>query len=119
MVSIVMTAMAQVDTADEGNIVLGMTRVPQYDELLMVRTARPDPHIQQAFAACGFNVLAEVAVLLFTELKAVEVRPPKQAPDVNTSATCSREDLRHLRPITIQALVWIAPPVSEEQQVAV
>jgi hypothetical protein len=115
MLSIVMAAVAQVDTTDERNVVLGMIWVAEYDELLMVWTAGSDSHVQQAFATCGCNVLPKVAILLLTELKAVEMRPPEQAPDINTSATRIREDRRYLRPDAIKALIWIATPVSEEQ----
>ena len=47
VLGVVAAAVAEVDAADEGDVQLGPARVAQDDELLVVRAAEPDPHVQQ------------------------------------------------------------------------
>ena len=64
MLGVVAAAVAQVDAAGERDVALRALRVPQDDELLVVRAAAPDPLVEQHLAAGGSMSLAEVAVLL-------------------------------------------------------
>ena len=53
----------------------------QHDELLMMGSAWAHPHISYALAASRLDLLAEMAILLLTERKLVQVRTPQQALD--------------------------------------
>ena len=73
--------MAQVDAAGERDVALGCVRVPQDHQLLVVRSAAPDPLVEQHLAAGALDVVAEVrfSSSLYGEL--VQMRAPHQALD--------------------------------------
>jgi hypothetical protein len=73
MLGIVPAAVAQVDAADVGHVQVRTTRVPEHDELLVVGATGADPHVQQAFPAGRFDLVAEVPVFHGAEGQAVEV----------------------------------------------
>ena len=64
VLDVVAPAVAQVDAADEGDVVLGPVAVAQHHQLLVVRAEAADPHVEQALAARLVDRLAELAVLL-------------------------------------------------------
>jgi hypothetical protein len=118
---VVSAAVAQVDSADECDVALGAVGVAQDDELLVVRATGTYPHVQQALAAGGFDLLAEVAVLALAELEAVQVRTPDQALDDHAalgSLAQHRADLTTRAAARVERLVRVTAPVGEQQQVA-
>ena len=66
---------------DQTSTELSAAGVPQDDELLVVGTPEPDPHIQEALATGRFDLLAEMAILLRAEACAIEMRAPHQSLD--------------------------------------
>src|SRR5664279_6491739 len=76
-----------------------------------------NPHVPQALAAGGFDVLTEMPVLLLAEREPVEVRAPHQSLDHHATAGGVRENSRDLSVRVAQALVGITPPIGEQQQV--
>jgi hypothetical protein len=109
---------AQIDAADEGDVGGGTTGVTEHDHLHVVRAARPDPHVEHALPAGRLDLLAQLTVLLFAELEAVEVRAPQQASHQHATAGCRAEQVRYPGARRGEPLVGVAAPVGEEQQIA-
>ncbi|MER5928159.1 hypothetical protein [Streptomyces mirabilis] len=118
MSGVVPTAVAQIDPADEGDVPLGPTRVAQHHELLMVRAARPHPHVEQALPSRLLDLLPQVVVLLFAELEPIQVRAPHQPLDDDTAACGVAQHVADSALRTVQQLVRVTPPVREHQYVA-
>jgi hypothetical protein len=55
---------AEVDAADEGDVQLGPAGMADHDHLLVVGAQRADPLVEEALAAGGLDLVAEVTVLL-------------------------------------------------------
>ena len=87
---------AQVDAADEGDVAGRVVAVPDHHELLVVRAAGADPHVEQHLGAALLQLLAEVAVLRGEEAGLVQVRAPDQAADVDPALVGAAEHLDHL-----------------------
>jgi len=81
MLRAIQPAMAQIDAANEDHVQVGPAGMTQHDELLMMRSSRAHPHIAQTFAAGRLDLVAQMAILLLTEGKLVQVRPPQQPLD--------------------------------------
>ena len=62
VVGVVAAAVAQVDPADERDVVAGVVAAADDDELLVVAPAAPDPLVEQDLAPCSFTVRDEVEV---------------------------------------------------------
>ena len=78
---VVAPAVREVDAADEGDgLALGIGG-PEHDELLMVRTARPDALVEQHHRAGVVRAVADVLVLPLVHPDLVEVRAPHQPAD--------------------------------------
>ncbi len=90
----VVAAVTQIDAAHERDIEFWATPVAKDDELLMVRTTRADPLVEQTFPAGGFDLLPEMPVFLFAESEAVEMRSPDQSLDDDTASGGGGEQLR-------------------------
>jgi hypothetical protein len=88
------------------------------DELLMVRAADTDPHVQEAFAAGALDRLAEVAVLLGAESKAVQVRTPDQSLHDDAAPAGGGEEIGDPRTAGVEFLIRVTSPVREENEVA-
>ncbi|WP_201258791.1 hypothetical protein [Streptomyces thermolilacinus] len=78
MGGVVAAAVAQVGAADERHVPLGAAGVPQDDVLLVVEAAGADAHVEQALAARGPDLRAEVAVLGLAEAEAFRVGTPDE-----------------------------------------
>jgi hypothetical protein len=114
---VVVTAVTQVDTIDEGHILIGASRVAQHHELLMMRASRSYSHVEQALPAGSRYVLAQLSVLPLAELQSIQVRSPDQALDQH-SAPCRRgQDVGDRPTGDGQAFIGVAAPVGEQQQV--
>jgi hypothetical protein len=117
---VVSPAVAQVDSPQEGDVELGPVVVAQDHELLVVGSPRPHPHVQQALPACVIDLISQLAVLLGREGEAVPVGAPDEPADVDTAPGRLREHRSDFRADAAgKALVGIASPVSEHQQVSV
>lgn len=81
MSAVVAAAVAQVDASDERHVAIRAAGVPQHGQFHMMRPPGAHPHVEQALAARGLDVLTQVPVLALAELKLVQVRPPDQAAD--------------------------------------
>src|SRR5664280_3323862 len=112
-------AVAQVDAAHEGDVELGTGWMTQHHELLVVRTSRTYPHVQQALTPGLLDLLAEVPILRGAEAELVEVGAPNQPTYVDAAASRLTQRLRH-RAVGLsgEELVGIAAPVGEQHQVA-
>ena len=112
--------MAQVDAPQEGDVELGPVLVAQDHELLVVRAPGPYPHVQEALAARVIDVVSQFAVLRRREGQPVLVGAPEEAADVDTAPGRRSEHGSDFGArAAVEALVGVASPVSEHQQVAV
>ena len=117
---VVAAAVAQVDATEEGDVELGPVPMAQDDELLVVRPPCPDPHVEQALAAGGIDLLTQVPVLRGGEGQAVPVGAPQETTDIDAASGSVRE---HPSDFGIQgageAFVGVPAPVDEHQQVTI
>ena len=80
VVLVVVAAVAQIDAADEADVIVLPARVPQQDELLMMRPAPAHPFVEQDLGARVVDRLGEVDGLLLAHPHLVGVRTPDQTP---------------------------------------
>jgi len=117
---VITAAVAEVDATEEGDVELGPLVVSQDDELLVVRPPCPDPHVEQALAAGGIDLLAQMPVLRGGECQAVPVGAPKETTNIDAASGSVRE---HPSNLCIrgpgEALVGVAAPVGEHQEVTI
>jgi len=118
MVLVVAAAVAEVDAAHKGDILLVASGMVQHHQLLVLAAGAPDPLIEQDLAAGVVHHLAEMAVLLLIEVRRGRVRAPQQPPDLHATAGQVSEDLAQLGPWPVQALVGVTAPVGEVDQIA-
>src|SRR5690348_6266457 len=118
MAGVVTSAMAQVDPADEGDVALRIPWMAQHHELLVMRAAGTYAHVALALSAGGLDLLAQVPVLLLAEREAIQVRAPHQTLDGDTASSGILQHLRYLGSRTVEALVGVAAPIGEHQQIA-
>ena len=98
--------MTQVDPADKGK---SSRAGPdgEDDELLVVRTAGAHPYIEQALTPGCLDFLSQMAILLFAERKAVEVRAPYQATHEDTPFCGLTEKRSDFGAIAVELLIWV------------
>ena len=113
---VVAPAVAQVDAADERDVLLGSALAAHDEELLVVRAALAHPLVEQRLAAALVDDPAEVAVLLAVE--PARVGAPHQRPHLDVARGRVTEQLGDGRPVLGQPLVGVAAPVGEEDAVA-
>jgi hypothetical protein len=65
--------MTQIDAADECDVTRRLVRMPDHDQLLVVRSAYSHPLIEEHLATGSFDRIAEVLVLLLAVSELVEV----------------------------------------------
>ena len=118
VITVVAPAVAQVDTTDERDVEVRAARMTQHDELLMMGTARPDPHVEQALTAGSHDVLAEMAILLLAERELVQVRAPHQPLHHDASGRRGAQRAGDLDSFLVEDLVGIAAPIGEQHQIA-
>ena len=98
----------------------GRIVVAQDHELLMVRPPCPDPHVEQALAAGGIDLLTQVSVLRGGECQAVPVGAPKETTNIDVASGRVRE---HPSDFAIrgagEAFVGVPAPVDEHEQVTI
>ena len=116
---IVTSAVAEVDAADERDILDPSVSVADDDELLVVRSRPSYTLVQQHFAPGLVDNVAQVSILPGIEPKGVRMRPPEQAFDDHPAASSRCEHLPDLRVGVIpQMLVGVSAPVGEIEGVA-
>ncbi len=115
---VVSPRVAQIDATGEGDVALGCSRMPDHDQLLMVRSADPDTLIQQHFTTRPLDRLTEMLVLLLAVGELVQMRTPHQTLYGDAPFCCAAEQLADTRPVFPHLLVRIAAPVREEEVVA-
>ena len=86
MTPVVATPVAEVDAADEGEILLVAIRVQQHYQLLVVRPSAADARIQQDDAARIVHDLGEIARLLLVETEYPGVGSPQEPSDLDAPA---------------------------------
>ncbi len=115
---VVSAGVAQIDTPRERDVALGFVGMPDDDELLVMRPAEAHALIQQHLTTGPFDVLAEVLVLLLAVLQLVQMRPPHQTLDDDAPFGRVAEQFADGRATVTHLLVWVTPPVREEQVIA-
>ena len=119
VVGVVAAVVGEVHATDERDVAGRVVAVADHRELLVVRAAGPDAHVEQHLCAASLQLLAEVAVLRGEESGLVQVGPPHQTPDVDAALVGATEHLDHLAAgLPRQPLVGVALPVGEEDEVA-
>ena len=117
---VVAAPVAQVGAPEEGDVQLGPRPVAQDDELLVVRSAGPHPHVEQALTAGVVDLVAQPPVFRRGERQTVPVGAPDEPAYVDPAPGRVREHLPDLRVRgTGEALVRVAAPVDEHQQVTI
>jgi alanine dehydrogenase len=116
LVALVVTpAMAEVDSTDEGDVVVLVTQPTQQEELLVVGSSPPHTLVEEYLPTGLVDALGKVGVLLLAE--ASEVRTPEQAAHLDTATSEIGEHDTDLGAGPVEALVVVAPPVGEVQVV--
>lgn len=115
---VVPPAVAEIDAAGEGDVPPGIVVVAEDDELLVVAAATAYPLVQDHLPAVLLDLPVQSPVLVRTERQRVDVRPPDEATHDDAAVQRTFEQLGHRRSVLAQPLVGIAPPVGEEQVVA-
>ena len=115
---VVLAPVAQIDAAQVGHVALRASWVAEDGQLLVVRAPGADPHVQEALAAGGLDLLTELAVLVLVVAEAVQVGAPQQAPNEHSAGRCRGQDRRDFGARTGKPLVGVPAPVGEEQVIA-
>ena len=119
MPGVVPARVAQVDPADVGDVPLRPAPVADHHQLLVMRPAGPDPHVEQHLGPVALQLLAGLPVLGGGEGQDVEVRAPDQPANVDAADVGRRQQLLHGRfGFVGQLLVGVAAPVGEVDDVA-
>ena len=92
VLGVVAATVAQVDPADEGDVVVGPIRMADHEQLLVMAAVPPDPLVEQHLAAGLVHRLHEMQVLLLAEVRLVGVRPPHEPADVDAARGQVGED---------------------------
>jgi hypothetical protein len=67
--------------------------------------------------ACGFNLFTQISVFCCIELKPVEVRTPKQTPNIDPSLGCGGKDRADFTSGTVELFITIAAPIGKHEQI--
>ena len=113
MAVVVMATMAEVDAADERDVIGRVGGMTDHEQLLVVAAGPPNSLVEQNLSATVVHRLGEVGVLLFAEVGAVGVRPPDEAAHLDAGSGYSRQHPRHFGSRTGEALVEITSPIRE------
>src|SRR6185437_15147298 len=106
---VVATAVPEVDAPDERDVSIGVARVSNDDQLLMMASRSTSPRIQQHLAAILVNASDELRVRCLGLLQDLGLRTPQQTKNVHPSVCCPAEHLADLRPRAAQALREVTP----------
>ena len=110
---VVATAVAQVEPADESDVVVRSIRMPDDEQLLVVATVATHSLIQQHLATRFVHRVDEVQVLLLAEVGLIGVGPPHQPAHVHPAVRQAGKYTRDLGTGAVKSLVRVTPPVGE------
>ena len=97
---VVAPPVAEVDAADEGDVVVGAGRVAEEDQLLVMASAAPDPFVEQDLAAGLVDLAHEANVLLLGEVGLTRMGAPEEPADVHVPpGEVAEHVLRRLGPV--------------------
>jgi hypothetical protein len=116
--AIVVSAVTQVDPADERHVIVGSGNVAHDDELLVMASTAPDALVKNHFPAGLVDFAHEPGILLLEIVRPTRVRTPYQAAHVNATPRQIGEHAPDLCARAGETLVGIALPVSEVHPVA-
>ena len=114
---VVVTATAQIHPSDERDVLDLPPGVSKDDQLLVMTSSPPDPFVQEDLPSSLVHHLAEVKVLLFTELLLVGVRPPHEPSHVDAFSTELGQDRPYVGAGAVQQLLGVASPIGEQDDV--
>jgi hypothetical protein len=118
MALVVAAAVAQVDPADEGHVVVLAPAVAQHHQLLVLGARAPHPLVEHDLPTGLVDDLAQVQVLLLAEVGARWVGAPQQPAHVHAAFGQVGERRAELGAAVIKQLVRVAAPVTEADLVA-
>ena len=87
---VVAAAVAQVDPADEGDVVIGPIRMADHEQLLVMAAVPTDALVEQHLATGFVHRVHEMQVLLLAEVGLVGVRPPDEPAHVDPAVRPGR-----------------------------
>ena len=108
---VVPAAVAQVDPADEGDVVVGPRRATDDDELLMMASTTPDALVEKNLAARFVDLADELGVLLLAEMRLSWVRAPQETAHVDAATREVGEHVPHRGARAGETLIRVALPV--------
>ena len=109
--------MAEVDAADERDVVLG-SGAPEQHELLVMAPAAPHAFVEHQLTARLVHLAHERGVVLLAEVGLARMRTPEQPAHVHVAPGEVGEDLAQLGAGPVELLVGIALPIGEVDPVA-
>ena len=112
---VVATTVAEVDAADERDVVFWLALATYDQELLVVGPTATNSLVEERLSAALIDDGSKVVVLLAVE--PARVRPPQQRPDLDTPTRRRRQELSDGRAVVRHAFVGVAAPVGQEDPV--
>ena len=118
MTLVVATPVAEVDAADEGEVLLVATVVQEQHQLLMMRPSAPDTGVQEQDPAGAIHDLGKIAGLPLVEAEDPRVGAPEEPSDIDTSTGEPGERIPECRTARSEELVGVAPPLGQQHLIA-
>jgi hypothetical protein len=114
---VVATPVAEIDTTDEGDVVVVALEMQEQHQLLVVRPTAPDPRVQEEDSTGIIHHTGKIARLLLVETKHRRVGAPKEPSDLNASAREAAEQSVEARTIRAKELIVVSSPIKDQQLV--
>jgi hypothetical protein len=118
MTFVVATSMAEVDTTDESEILVGVTGVQEQHQLLVVRPAAPDACVQEQDPAGIVHHPGKIAGVPFVETEYPWVGAPQKPSDLDPSAREVGEQSTEVWTARAKKLIVISTPIREQHLIA-
>ena len=112
------SAVAEIDPADERQILVRFVRSMHDDELLMMGTCSPDPLVEQQLPAGCVDDVGEFGLLLLVEAHPGRMRAPQQPSHLHPSPRQPRQQTGQVRAVIGQLLVIVTTPIGQAEEVA-
>lgn len=113
VVVVIVAAQAEIDPTDEGHVVCGLVRVPDDDELLVVRPGASGARVEQHLPAGVGYRSDQFGVRALALVEPVGLRTPDQAEHLGSLGGESGEDGPDSGAGTGQSLFGVAPEIHE------
>src|SRR5918994_962205 len=107
---VIPAAVAQVDPADEGDVLVRSRRATDDDELLMMASTTPDALVEKYLAARFVDLADELGVLLLAEVGLSWVRTPQKTAHVDAATREVGEHVPHRGARAGETLIRVALP---------